>query len=118
MYILDATQRYHALEQLESEGDTVPEIPYVLITAKDKKDAAQKLLQITSRYGVINENTTFFDDFDIDLSFIEDVEIPELEFKLDEFESADIEEDEVPEVSEEPITKRGELWLCGRHRVV
>ena len=65
LWILDATQRYHALEQLEKEGYEIPKIPYIEIEAKDRKDAAEKLLQITSRYGTINEETTFFEDFDI-----------------------------------------------------
>lgn len=87
MYILDATQRYYALESLEEQGYTIPKIPYITIDAKDKKDAAQKLLQITSRYGTINESTTFFEDFDIDLSFIENVEIPELVLQGAEFDN-------------------------------
>ena len=117
LWILDATQRYHALEQLEKEGCEIPEIPYIEIEAKDRKDAAEKLLQITSRYGTINEETTFFEDFDIDLSFIENIEIPELDIKLDELES-EIVEDEVPEPPIEPLSKTGDLWLCGKHRVL
>ena len=31
MFILDATQRYHALEELEKQGYTIPEIPYIEI---------------------------------------------------------------------------------------
>jgi len=83
-WILDATQRYYALEQLEKEGYEIPEIPYVEIEAKNRKDAAEKLLQITSRYGEINPETTFFEDFNIDLDFINDIEIPELDIKRNE----------------------------------
>lgn len=86
MWILDATQRYHALEALERQGYEIPLIPYIEIEAKDKKDAAEKLLQITSRYGTINEDTSFFEDFNIDLSFINEITIPELDIKLDELE--------------------------------
>ena len=118
LWILDATQRYHALEQLEKEGYEIPKIPYIEIEAKDRKDAAEKLLQITSRYGTINEETTFFEDFDIDLSFINDIEIPELDVKLDELES-EIVEDEVPEPPIEPLSKTGDLWILGgKHRIL
>ena len=79
MFILDATQRYHALQELEKKGYTIPDIPYIEIEAKDKKDAAQKLLQITSRYGEINSETSFFEDFDIEIDYIKDIAIPELE---------------------------------------
>jgi DNA modification methylase len=118
MFILDATQRYHALEELEKQGYTIPAIPYIEIEAKDKKDAAQKLLQITSRYGEINQETSFFTDFDIELDYINDIEIPELDIKLEELESKDIVEDEIPDVPEDPITQEGDLWLCGSHRVL
>ena len=114
---MDATQRYHALKQLEKEGYEIPEIPYIEIEAKDRKDAAEKLLQITSRYGEINSDTTFFEDFNIDLSFINDIEIPELDIKLEELES-EIVEDEVPEPPIEPLSKTGDLWLCGKNRIL
>ena len=117
LYILDATQRYHALEQLEKEGYEIPEIPYIKIEAKNKKDAAEKLLQITSRYGEINPETTFFEDFNIDLEFINDIEIPELDIKLEDL-APEIVEDEVPEPPIEPLSKTGDLWLLGKHRIL
>ena len=84
MYILDATQRYHALEELERKGYTIPDIPYIEIEAKDKKDAAKKLLQITSRYGEINPESTFFEDFNIEIEYIGVIEIPELNVKFED----------------------------------
>ena len=117
LWILDATQRFHALEQLENEGYKIPEIPYIEIEAKDRNDAAEKLLQITSRYGEINPKTTFLKDFDIDISFINDIEIPELDIKLDELVLETV-EDEVPELPPESLSKTGDLWLCGNHRVL
>lgn len=49
---------------------------------------------------------------DIELLGIEDFEIPEVEI-LD----PQTDEDEVPEV-ENPITKRGDIWLLGKHRLM
>ena len=86
MNILDATQRYHALEELERKGYSIPDIPYIEIEAKDKKDAAKKLLQITSRYGEINPESTFFEDFDIGIEYIEDMAIPELKIVFEDLE--------------------------------
>jgi len=82
-YILDAHQRQKVLLDLEREGYEIPEIPIVEIQAKDRKDAAEKLLQINSRYGTINPDTTFFEEFNIDLSFINEIEIPELDILSD-----------------------------------
>lgn len=53
-----------------------------------------------------------FDDFNIDLLGIENFEVPieELEPQCDE--------DDVPELKEDPITKRGDVWLLGNHKVM
>lgn len=109
-WILDATQRYHALEQLEKEGFGIPEIPYIEIQASDRKDAGEKLLQITSRYGEVNPTTSFFEDFDIDLSFIENIEIPELNIKLDEFK---YEEEPKEKEYDENLETENECPKCG-----
>ena len=93
MYILDATQRYHSLEALEEHGYSIPNIPYVEIYAKDKKDAAEKLLQITSRYGKINPITTFFEAFKIDITYKNEIAIPELEINFDTMEEEPVEKE-------------------------
>ena len=116
-WIEDGHQTIKALAALEKEGYITPDIPYVKVECKNKKDAAEKLLQINSRYGEINPETTFFEDFNIDLSFIENIEIPELDIKLEELES-EIVEDEVPEPPTEPLSKTGDLWICGKHRIL
>ena len=109
IYILDATQRYHALQELEKQGYTIPDIPYIEIEAKDKKDAAQKLLQITSRYGTVNEGTSFFKDFDIGLDFMDEIEIPELELNFEGLE----EEPKEKEISEEDLEFEHKCPKCG-----
>lgn len=88
MWILDATQRYYVLSEFEANGYSIPEIPYVTIEAKDRKEAAKKLLLITSRFGKINPETSFFTDFDIELDFMEEIEIPEFNLNFStEFDS-------------------------------
>lgn len=109
LFILDATQRYHALEELEKRGYTIPDIPYVTIEAKDKKDAAQKLLQITSRYGEINPETRFFEDFDINLDYVNDISIPELDLAFEGLE----EDPNEKEISEEDLEFEHKCPKCG-----
>ena len=50
---------------------------------------------------------------DIELLGIEDFEIPDIE-SLD----PQCDEDEVPELKEDPVTKRGDVWLLGKHRLM
>ena len=52
---------------------------------------------------------------DMDMTGFDEVEI---EMLMTEFHQDEIEEDEVPEPPEEPITKTGDLWLLGEHRVL
>lgn len=116
-WINDGHQREKVLAELEADSYAIPPLPYVLVEAKDKKEAAELLLQANSRYGEYNPDTTFFADFDINLSFLNDIEIPELDILLKP-SAPEIVEDEPSEPPMEPLTKRGEIWLCGRHRVM
>jgi DNA modification methylase len=56
------------------------------------------------------------DGFDLDLLGFDDTELS----LLDEPETTEglTDEDSVPDVPEEPITKLGDVWLCGNHRVM
>jgi hypothetical protein len=97
-YILDAHQRQRVLikENIEFEN-TGHKIPYVEIEAKDKEEAAQKLLKITSQYGTITQEG-------LD-AFIATYQLPEAEiyeathydalmFGQDPEEEPEVEEDE------------------------
>lgn len=53
------------------------------------------------------------DDFDVDLLGIKDFEITSIEEVVPQCD-----ENEVPEVKSEPVTKRGDIWLLGDHRVM
>ena len=48
-YILDGTQRDRVLVQMAAEGYTVPALPCALIEAKDRKEAAEKILLISKQ---------------------------------------------------------------------
>ena len=99
-YILDATQRFHALQKMAEEGYEIPPIPYVSIEAADKKDAAEKLLQITSRYGEINPNTSFLSDLELEIDEIE-IAIPELNISVIKDFDANKEWTDMPEFEQE-----------------
>lgn len=66
-YILDGHQRIKVLSALQTEGYEIPMLPVDYIEADSIIDAKDKLLGITSQYGVFN-----LEELDI---FLEDVEI-------------------------------------------
>ena len=82
-YIEDGHQTKAALIELEKDGYEIPAIPFVKIDATDKKDAAEKILMLNSRFADINPSTTFFEDFNIELDYLDTVNIPEFKIAFD-----------------------------------
>ena len=72
-YIMDGAGRIMALSMLEYEGYEIPEIPYIPVNAKTKKEAKALTLAISSQFGEITEESAgdFMLDMDeIDLGFV------------------------------------------------
>ena len=102
-YILDGHQTKTALQSLEDEGYDIPDIPYFIINAKDEKDAAEKLLQINSRYAKINPDSIWlktinFTEVEIN-EIMKSIEIPELNNIFIDINDDDI---NVPDLDENP----------------
>ena len=81
-YILDGTQRDRVLLKLVAAGYQCPPLPCALIDARDKRQAAEKILLISSQYGRITEES--LDEFlaENDLSFLElsdELELPTID---------------------------------------
>ena len=81
-YILDGTQRDRVLLKLVAAGYECPPLPCALIDAKDKREAAEKILLISSQYGRMTEES--LDEFlaENDLSFLEladELELPSID---------------------------------------
>jgi len=71
LYFIDGHQRQLVMNDLDMNDNGSRLIPYILIDAKDKKDAKLKLLEITSQFGKITQEG--FDEF------LALAELPELE---------------------------------------
>lgn len=80
-------------------------------------------------YTLAHNKTTLSSDFDFELleAELSDLSALDLDFKMSDFgfdedekEEKEIIEDEEPEVDEEnePITKLGDIWQLGRHRLM
>ena len=81
-YILDGTQRDRVLKRMSDEGYEIPLLPCALIQAKDRKEAAEKILLISSNYGKMTEES--LDEFlaQNDLSYLEladELELPSID---------------------------------------
>src|SRR6266508_4103395 len=89
-YILDGTQRDRVLKRMAEDGYEVPPLPCALIQAKDRKEAAEKILLISSQYGKMTNNSLETFLADNDLGFLElqgELELPAID--LEYFRDAD-----------------------------
>jgi hypothetical protein len=89
-YILDGTQRDCVLTRMAEEGYEVPPLPCALIQAKDRKEAAEKILLISSQYGKMTNHSLedFLAENDLDLPELQDeLELPSID--LEYFRDAD-----------------------------
>jgi ParB-like nuclease domain len=85
-FILDGTQRDRVLKRMAEEGYGVPSLPCALIQAKNRKEAAEKILLISSQYGRVTDEGLyeFLSTNDLDFGELEPLlELPALD--LDEF---------------------------------
>jgi hypothetical protein len=89
-WILDGHQRMFTIKKMLTDGWTIGPVPVVEIEAKDKKEAMELLLLISSRYGEVTEDgfAEFLSLGEIDLEKIMDeIKLPEIDedtFKIED----------------------------------
>lgn len=84
--ILDGHQRLRVVRELLDEGRTIGAIPVVEIDAENEREAAEKLLLLSSRYGEITDAglSEFIDNYGVEIEeLIEKIELPEID--MDDF---------------------------------
>src|SRR5690242_12855222 len=89
-FILDGTQRDRVLTKMGEEGFHIPALPCALIEAKDRKEAAEKILLISSQYGKMTNDSLeqFLSENDLDLLKLNDeLELPSIDLEF--FRGAD-----------------------------
>lgn len=124
--LLDGHQRLIALTEMSTEGIEMPEeFPIVDIDAKNKKEAMKKVLAISSNYGTMTKKGLqgFMNDAGLEIDEVtESFTFDAIDFEdMKDPETEDVppgEDDDVPEVTENPTTRRGDVWLLGKHRVM
>lgn len=108
--ILDGHQRLKAVTSLIEDGYKLDGnlLPVDYIEAKDRKEAAEKLLLINSRYAKIDQSgfDLFVEDFEIDIADMSGLlEIPEIEISLPETGETSYEDEwqDMPEFENENL---------------
>lgn len=119
--VLDGHQRVKTLIWMRQKGWDIPLLPVDYIKAENEKDARGKLLKITSQYGEfdLDELGFWLDDLDDDIAESIRLVNDEMDLAINAGmgETVTIGDDEIPEVIE-PITKLGDLWEIGNHRLL
>lgn len=84
--ILDGHARLFVLGKLLNEGYSIKKIPVVDIYAKTRKEAAEMLLAIDSRFNRITQDglSGFMEEFDLDLADLNNISLPDI--NMEEFE--------------------------------
>lgn len=112
--ILDGHQRIFTVRELITEGYMIDDIPVVDIDAKSKKDAAEKLLALNSRYAKITDEGLyeFIDANELDLSeFAGDLNLPEID--MAKFcKGWGEEQQEIPEAENNYASQFGVIVMC------
>lgn len=117
-HLLDGHQRQRVLT---TEGWNEP-IPYLKVPAKDIQEAMARLLEITSQYATITQEgiDEFIGKYELDEDEVYAATSYDALKNYAEETETEVEEDEAPEVneSEPPVSKLGEIYQLGNHRVM
>ncbi len=86
LWICDGTQRDRVLHKLRDEGYQIPKLPVDFIQAKDKKEAKEKILLLSSQYGKMDLDSLYTFGLEAHLDFEELTPILELpDINLEDF---------------------------------
>ena len=138
IYSIDGHGRRFVTEELlrdgyrfkYEDGTICDKIPVVMIQAKDRQEAKEKLLAVNSNYGTFTEDGlySFLNEPNFELNFDElkvDLELPGID--LNAFENGwmtdeiiDTEDviDKAEELQEKWQVKIGDLWKLGEHQLL
>lgn len=116
-FIIDGCYRKKALDELDSEGVEIPdELPANYLNIKNKKEAKKLVLAFNSHYAELDKKATF--------EFISDLDFNEIKLEFEPFKlgfsypQLDAIEDEPPPIPQETISKLGDLYELGNHRIL
>lgn len=126
--IIGGHQRVRTLQVMREEGFKIPLIPAVFVDADDEKMARRRVLQDIMQFGEIESDGyyKFLHDSKFDPEEIQQIvqtfEMPSFDnkkFVAEYFEpTQEPVADEIPEPPKNPITRAGDIWTLGGHRLM
>jgi hypothetical protein len=69
---------------MKEQGYMIPRLPVALVEAKDRKEAAEKILLISSQYGKMSEQSLeeFLAENELEINdLLEEIELPSLDMR-------------------------------------
>ena len=114
-YLIDGHGRFATLCKMQKDGYLIPPLPVVYIQCKNKAEAKQKLLRLNSTYGKMTKESVLEFAEDLEINF-DEISLPDttIDFSDQSEETPETEgDDEVPEVEEKAVSKRGEMYELG-----
>ena len=114
-WLIDGTGRHETLCKMQKDGYVIPDLPVVFIQCKDRKEAKQKLLRLNSQYGKMTKESVLEFTEDLEINF-DEISLPDtvIDFSDQSEETPETEDDDdVPEVEEKAVSKRGEIYELG-----
>ena len=114
-YLCDGHGRFATLCKMQKDGYIIPPLPVVYIQCKNKAEAKQKLLRLNSQYGKMTKESVLEFAEDLEINF-DEISLPDtvIDFSDQSEEPQETTgDDEVPEVEEKAVSKRGEMYELG-----
>lgn len=116
-HVLDGHGRLEALKKLQSEGEEIPPLPCVYVSAENEAEAKEKLLKLNSQYGHMTAESVaqFLDGLQIDF---DELQLPDGVLDLTKLEPEETKDDDnAPDVRPDEVadSERGQLYRLGRH---
>ena len=135
LWILDGHQRVECLRRMAAESAAEGTmVPIVRVEAKDYREAKRKVMAAASQFGEFQidglmktlgdaqlepaEASTMFDFPLIDLLNVQKLEVVFPKKEEEKHEEPKADEDAAPEPKKNPITKLGQIYKLGNHRLM
>lgn len=119
--VLDGHGRLQTLKAMKARGEIIADLPVVYIDLPNEEAAKNLLLRICSTYGEMTQESVlgFLDGLKINL---DDIKLPDGLLDLSsihtEADTKDDDEAPVAVIDEPPISKAGEIYELGNHKLI